>query len=451
AMASEKYATEDWLVRYQRNSSTGSYDAVLYSLKELQNADYNAKTGASLSGIKQYVFGETTESREIKNAQAKLTQDATGRYQTITIFNNSEISTDTIQADIRTDKEKRLAQQWRNQEPKLSDYVDNYTDSALYKKYDKASESCREHALDGEISCYKHVIAHMLDLSLNSDGSINSAAYPKSYKSSISNGNYDTSVTYNNVYISQIQRSGETPNMLGVSDAIRDGYQPQGKSKTYTITTSDYTDTSTETDKLLSNYYINQGNPNNTQILLSNYYVKNGEILNKTLQQKCIDLSKAIDMYYTGTLAVSDYSVFANILLSLNEDLKNFTLNDTEGYNSAVNEWKNNKPYYAEPVMGDINVYTTEGGTTYNLTCTTESDDIAYNQAMNQYYYDKAQYDQKVQEVNAKIEIIQVQDKNLELKLKQLDTEQNAIQTEMDAVKKVISKNVESSFKTFNA
>ena len=70
---------------------------------------------------------------------------------------------------------------------------------------------------------------------------------------------------------------------------------------------------------------------------------------------------------------------------------------------------------------------------------------------MNQYYYDKAIYDQKVQEVNSKIEIIQVQDKNLELKLKQLDTEQNAISTEMDAVKKVISKNVESSFKTFNA
>ena len=70
---------------------------------------------------------------------------------------------------------------------------------------------------------------------------------------------------------------------------------------------------------------------------------------------------------------------------------------------------------------------------------------------MNQYYYDKAQYDKQIQEVNAKIEIIQIQDKNLELKLKQLDTEENAIATEMDAVKKVISKNVESSFKTFNA
>lgn len=90
-------------------------------------------------------------------------------------------------------------------------------------------------------------------------------------------------------------------------------------------------------------------------------------------------------------------------------------------------------------------------GTTYKLTATTESDDAAYNDAMNQYYFDKAQYDKKIQEVNSKIEIIQVQDKNLELKLKQLDTEENAIQTEMEAVKKVISKNVESTFKTFSA
>ena len=102
----------------------------------------------------------------------------------------------------------------------------------------------------------------------------------------------------------------------------------------------------------------------------------------------------------------------------------------------------------------NIVIYTDEDdqiGTLYELTTTTESDEAGYNDAMNQYYYDKAQYDKKIQEVNSKIEIIQVQDKNLELKLKQLDTEENAISTEMDAVKKVISKNVESSFKTFNA
>ena len=183
SMAKDKYSTDSWMVRYQKNASTGSYDAVLYSEKELLSVDYNEKTGASLSGVKQYVFGETTETREVKNASAKVEQDASGRYISIFIY-------------------------------------------------------------------------------------------------------------------------------------------------------------------------------------------------------------------------------------------------DDESYTS---------------------------GTRYDLTTTTESDDVAYNDAMNQYYYDKAQYDQKVQQVNAKIEIIQVQDKNLELKLKQLDTEQNAISTEMDAVKKVISKNVESSFKTFNA
>ena len=90
-------------------------------------------------------------------------------------------------------------------------------------------------------------------------------------------------------------------------------------------------------------------------------------------------------------------------------------------------------------------------GRRYQLTATTETDDNAYNDAMNQYLYDKTVYDQKIEEINAKIGVIQSQDKNLELKLKQLDTEENAISTEMDAVKKVISKNVESSFKTFNA
>ena len=89
--------------------------------------------------------------------------------------------------------------------------------------------------------------------------------------------------------------------------------------------------------------------------------------------------------------------------------------------------------------------------TTYTLTTTTSTDEEAYNDAMQQYHFEQHVYDHKVQEINSKLEIIQAQDKQLELKLKQLDTEENAISTEMDAVKKVISKNVESSFKTFNA
>ena len=86
---------------------------------------------------------------------------------------------------------------------------------------------------------------------------------------------------------------------------------------------------------------------------------------------------------------------------------------------------------------------------TYAVSTNTVTDQAKYDDAMNQYEYDKAKYDQSIQEINAKIEIIQAEDKNLELRLKQLDTEQDAIQTEMDAVQKVIEKNTESTFKTF--
>ena len=46
---------------------------------------------------------------------------------------------------------------------------------------------------------------------------------------------------------------------------------------------------------------------------------------------------------------------------------------------------------------------------------------------------------------------VQKQDKLLEMQLKQLETEHNAIQTEMDAVSQVLTKNVETTFKTFSA
>ena len=87
---------------------------------------------------------------------------------------------------------------------------------------------------------------------------------------------------------------------------------------------------------------------------------------------------------------------------------------------------------------------------TYTLNMETVTDDEAYQDAMNQYYYDNAVYDKMVQDINAKTSIIQQQDLQLELRLKQLDTEQSALSTEMEAVKKVVDDNVENSFKTFN-
>ena len=87
---------------------------------------------------------------------------------------------------------------------------------------------------------------------------------------------------------------------------------------------------------------------------------------------------------------------------------------------------------------------------TYTLNVEQITDEAAYEDAMNQYLFKKAQYEKTIADINAKTSIIQQEDRTLELRLKQLDTEQHALATEMDAVKKVIKDNVEKTFKTFS-
>lgn len=85
----------------------------------------------------------------------------------------------------------------------------------------------------------------------------------------------------------------------------------------------------------------------------------------------------------------------------------------------------------------------------YTLNCEVITDEDAYNDALNKYRYQQELYDDEVAKINAKTEIIQAEDRELQLRLEQLNTEQTALQTEMEACQKVVSKNVESSFKTF--
>jgi len=51
------------------------------------------------------------------------------------------------------------------------------------------------------------------------------------------------------------------------------------------------------------------------------------------------------------------------------------------------------------------------------------------------------------QRLNAQISSIQERDKQMELENRRIDTQHQAVQTEIDAVSKVISKNIESTFK----
>ncbi|MEB3206836.1 MAG: hypothetical protein VKK59_05770 [Vampirovibrionales bacterium] len=55
----------------------------------------------------------------------------------------------------------------------------------------------------------------------------------------------------------------------------------------------------------------------------------------------------------------------------------------------------------------------------------------------------------EAQIIQFRISSLQVLDKSLELQLRRVDTQREAVQTEVEAVRKVISKNIEMSFKTF--
>ena len=87
----------------------------------------------------------------------------------------------------------------------------------------------------------------------------------------------------------------------------------------------------------------------------------------------------------------------------------------------------------------------------YSISTTTDEDSLRYQEAMNNYEYQKMVYEKKVEDLNRKTEKIQEQDRALELEIRQLDTEQNALKTEMDSVQKVIEDTMEKVFKTFSS
>ena len=88
-------------------------------------------------------------------------------------------------------------------------------------------------------------------------------------------------------------------------------------------------------------------------------------------------------------------------------------------------------------------------GTTFALSATTVKDEVGYEQAMNDYEYEKGLYEKAISDINSKTKEIQAKDQSLELKIQQLDTEQNAINTEMDSVTKIIEDNIDKTFNVF--
>lgn len=76
-------------------------------------------------------------------------------------------------------------------------------------------------------------------------------------------------------------------------------------------------------------------------------------------------------------------------------------------------------------------------------------DSAGYEAALVDYTMSKDEYNKAVADLNAQTESLQQEDKVLELRLDQIDTEQNELNTELEAVKQVLDKNIENTFKTF--
>lgn len=114
----------------------------------------------------------------------------------------------------------------------------------------------------------------------------------------------------------------------------------------------------------------------------------------------------------------------------------------------TIEESKNGRP--SSVIIKENDKYPSNlSGKEFSITTSQVQDDDAYNDAMNDYEYEKELYEKSISDINAKTAIIQKQDQQLELRIDQLDTEQNAIKTEMDSVTKVIEDNVEKTFNIF--
>lgn len=126
-----------------------------------------------------------------------------------------------------------------------------------------------------------------------------------------------------------------------------------------------------------------------------------------------------------------------------------------------VQKWELNNSYLDETeivrkkanikmsAQGQIETVTFEDGNNYKLSIDEEVDNDSYDEAMVKYNYQKDLYDKELNDMNARIKLIQSQDQMLEIRLKNIDTEHKALETEVESIKKVLDKNIETSFKTF--
>ncbi len=253
---------------------------------------------------------------------------------------------------------------WYLDKPKKEDFYKSGSESIIYQNFEGAASSCFNNAVSASTysGCYLHVLAHMIDLTLDDSGK--PIGYPKNY----------TTTTGDSVVIqsgeitgSAINSANQTPNMVGVSNAIANGFdfdgngvldviyaydrnkkqsgneeQNQSDTLTQTLLSKGYSqDVVDDIISTLSSDKLLDGTATDADKLLSNYCLApNGTPVLKTLKQKCIDL------FYAVENRVADYnSVLKPIIYSFQDDLVNTFMDfQREDYAIAISKWEALKP-----------------------------------------------------------------------------------------------------------
>lgn len=247
--------------------------------------------------------------------------------------------------------------------------------------------------------------------------------------------NYTASTTNAGTYDVTVRTAYDVVNYTNI--ILNENPQTQVTQTLYSKTHTD-----AQTGQTTESYYMLFGT-SGTEYALS------GPALNTTLSSaKGLD---AATLYYTYNRDGSNYYM-------TEAEVRNHAT--AQGYNGQMQAYRqDNSKQVQDTTYNGVNLLTDStgkfsyitlpDGTQYALGLDEISDDAGFDEAMNDYNYQKMLYDKTIQDINAKTEKIQAQDRSLELRLKQLDTEQEALSKEMEAIKDVIQKNVENTFKTF--
>ena len=225
------------------------------------------------------------------------------------------------------------------------------------------------------------------------------------------------------------------------------GYYMVGTKKVYSLSDVDRTDTSAKAEWQTYSSALDQiaENWSNTQLAKdwTNYKTTGDAKFLDNIYYYVDNNSETNFVSRTGTSKDTLDACLADPSLALHSYYADYQKTNKELSKYAIVEYASDGRASSLQLEGSSLVY--------GLDASTVTDDNAYNDAINKYNYDKQVYEKHVQDINAKTEQIQTEDRTLELRLKALDTEQSALQTELESVKKVISKNIEGTFKTFES